>query len=104
MTFRLAPKYEIQETDIANGHKGYRVVCTLKSITQRHVRWPRRRLLLHDGEQISLASRRSKCPKCGKESIIKGKRSLAVAGCVGQKGWLRREVGRWRSRDREPIS
>ena len=33
MTFRLAPEYEIQETDLARGHKEYRVVCTLKSIS-----------------------------------------------------------------------
>ena len=32
MTFRLAPEYQIQETNYDRGHKEYRVICTLKSI------------------------------------------------------------------------
>jgi len=81
MTFRLAPKYEIQETDIANGHKGYRVVCTLKSITSG----------TFVGQGVGCCSTMEskyrwrqgarKCPKCGKESIIKGKAEFGG-------GWL----------------
>jgi len=32
MTFRFAPKYEIQERDMGHGHREYRVVCALQSI------------------------------------------------------------------------
>lgn len=33
MTFRLAPEYSIQETDLPRGHKEYRITCTLRSIS-----------------------------------------------------------------------
>lgn len=32
LTFRLAPFYDIAETDLGKGHKSFRVTCTLKSI------------------------------------------------------------------------
>ena len=69
MTFRLAPSYDIQETDLGRGHKEYRVSCTLKTIQagsfvgqgvgccstmESKYRW----------RQGSL-----KCPECGKETI-----------------------------------
>lgn len=33
LTFRLAPEYEVTQTDQAKGHREYRVHCTLKSIS-----------------------------------------------------------------------
>ena len=32
MTFRLAPRYDIQERDMPNGHREYRVICSLQHI------------------------------------------------------------------------
>jgi hypothetical protein len=32
LTFRLAPSYDVQETNMERGHREYRVQCTLKSI------------------------------------------------------------------------
>jgi len=73
MTFRLAPEYEIQETNFDKGHKEYRVVCTLKSIQSGSF----------VGQGVGCCSTLEskyryrggarKCPKCGKETIIKGK-------------------------------
>ena len=81
MTFRLAPEYAIQETLMANGHKEYRVTCTLVSIgsgafvgqgvgvcssMESKYRW-------RQGKRV--------CPNCGAEAIIKGKAEFGG-------GWL----------------
>lgn len=73
MTFRLCPEYAIQETDLSRGHKEYRVVCTLKSMQSGSF----------VGQGVGCCSTMEskyrwrggarKCPKCGKETIIKGK-------------------------------
>lgn len=73
MTFRLAPEYQIQEVDLPRGHKEYRITCTLKSIQSG----------AFVGQGVGCCSSMEskyrwrqgtrKCPKCGKESIIKGK-------------------------------
>jgi hypothetical protein len=31
MMFRLVPEYDIRQTDLAHGHREYRIICTLKS-------------------------------------------------------------------------
>lgn len=74
MTFRLCPEYEIQEVNIDRGHKEYRVICTLKSMGSG----------AFVGQGVGCCSTMEskyrwrggarKCPKCGKESIIMGKR------------------------------
>lgn len=81
MTFRLAPNYEIQERDLEGGHKEYRVICTLKTIQSG----------TFVGQGVGCCSTMEskyrfrqgvrKCPKCGKESIIKGKEEYGG-------GWL----------------
>lgn len=73
MTFRLAPEYQIQETNYDKGHKEYRVICTLKSISSG----------AFVGQGVGCCSTLEskyrwkggarKCPECGKEAIIKGK-------------------------------
>ncbi len=73
MTFRLAPEYVIQETNFERDHKEYRVVCTLKSIQSGNF----------VGQGVGCCSTLEskyryrggsrKCPKCGKDTIIKGK-------------------------------
>jgi hypothetical protein len=81
MTFRFAPKYEIQERDMANGHREYRVVCALQSIiTGAFV-----------GEGVGAGTtmeskyrfRKAEqtCPLCGQPAIIRGKKEYGG-------GWL----------------
>lgn len=87
MTFRLAPEYQIQETDLPNGHKEYRVVCTLKSLGSGSF----------VGQGVGCCSTMEskyryrggarKCPHCGKETIIKGKAQYGGGWlCFAKKG------------------
>lgn len=87
MTFRLAPSYQIQETNFDRGHKEYRVICTLKSIASGNI----------VGEGVGCCSTleskyrwkggQRKCPQCGKEAIIKGKAEYGGGWlCFGKKG------------------
>jgi len=87
MTFRLAPSYEIQETNLAGGHKEYRVVCSLRSIQSQTL----------VGQGVGVCSTMEtkyrfkggsrKCPECGKETIIKGKAEYGGGWlCFAKKG------------------
>lgn len=87
MTFRLGPEYTIQEVDLVRGHKEYRVICTLKSIQSG----------TFVGQGVGCCSSMEskyrwrggarKCPKCGKETIIKGKAEYGGGWlCFGKKG------------------
>jgi ssDNA-binding Zn-finger/Zn-ribbon topoisomerase 1 len=87
MTFRLAPEYQIQETNFQNGHKEYRVICTLKSIASGSF----------VGQGVGCCSTLEskyrwkggarKCPECGKETIIKGKAEYGGGWlCFAKKG------------------
>lgn len=81
MTFRLAPEYQIQETNYDRGHKEYRVICTLKSIASGNF----------VGQGVGCCSTLEskyrwkggarKCPECKQEAIIKGKSEFGG-------GWL----------------
>ena len=73
LTFRLAPFFEITRSDLADDHREYEVVCTLKhQITENVV-----------GQGVGSCTTREKkyrwrqakrkCPECGIEAIIKGK-------------------------------
>lgn len=72
-TFRLAPSYDITEKSLPNGHREYRLLCTLTHIPTGVV----------FGQGVGSAStmeskyryRKAEriCPKCGKEAIIAGK-------------------------------
>lgn len=74
MTFRLAPEYQIQEVNLDRGHKEYRVICTLKSMTNN----------AFIGQGVGCCSTMEskyryrggarKCPVCGKEAIVMGKK------------------------------
>ncbi len=81
LTFRMAPDPETVIIDMGEGHREYRVKCIMKSIetgkflgagvgsaSTMETKWRFRK-----GEQ--------KCPKCGKEAIIKGKQEYGG-------GWL----------------
>lgn len=87
MTFRLAPEYQLQETDLSRGHKEYRVICTLKNINSG----------AFVGQGVGCCSTMEskyrwrggarKCPQCGAESIIKGKKEYGGGWlCFGKKG------------------
>lgn len=87
MTFRLAPEYQIQETNYDRGHKEYRIICTLKSITSGNF----------VGQGVGCCSTLEgkyrwkggarKCPECGKEAIIKGKAEYGGGWlCFAKKG------------------
>lgn len=87
MTFRLAPEYQIQETNYDRSHKEYRVICTLKSIASGNF----------VGQGVGCCSTLEskyrwkggarKCPECGKEAIIKGKAEYGGGWlCFAKKG------------------
>jgi hypothetical protein len=87
MTFRLAPEYVIQEVNLERGHKEYRIICTLKSMGNGGF----------VGQGVGCCSTMEskyrwrggarKCPKCGKETIIKGKAEYGGGWlCFGKKG------------------
>jgi hypothetical protein len=87
MTFRLAPEYVIQESPLERGHKEYRIICTLKSISSG----------AFVGQGVGVCSTMEgkyrfrggarKCPECGKEAIIKGKAEYGGGWlCFAKKG------------------
>lgn len=99
LTFRLAPRYAVERIDHPAGHREYDVTCALYAITTG-------RFL---GEGVGTAStleskyryRRAerKCPKCGKETIIKGKADYGGGWLCWQK---RGGCGaKWRDGDKE---
>jgi hypothetical protein len=73
MTFGLAPRFDVIERDLENGHREYRITCTLKHVQSG----------LDVGEGLGSAStmeakhrwRKGErtCTECGKATIIKGK-------------------------------
>lgn len=73
LTFRLAPEYEIFQTDLSGEHREYRITCVIRHITSGEVL----------GQGVGICSTREtkyrfrqatrKCPECGKPAIIKGK-------------------------------
>ena len=87
MTFRFAPKYDIQERELRDGHREYRVVCSLQSIiTGAFV-----------GEGIGVGTTmeskyrfrkaEQKCPHCGQPTIIRGKKEYGGGWlCFAKKG------------------
>jgi hypothetical protein len=87
MTFRLAPEYQLQETDLPRGHKEYRVICTLKNMGNG----------AFVGQGVGCCSTMEskyryrggarKCPHCHKEAIIKGKAEFGGGWlCFAKKG------------------
>ena len=91
MTFRLCPEYEIQEVNIERGHKEYRVICTLKSMGSG----------AFVGQGVGCCSTMEskyrwrggarKCPKCGKEAIIMGKKFKPTDPEPGWLCWKKKE-------------
>lgn len=87
MTFRLAPEYELQETNLQNGHKEYRVICTLKSIQTGNFVGQGVGCCSTMESKYRFRGGARKCPQCGKETIIKGKAEYGGGWlCFGKKG------------------
>jgi hypothetical protein len=87
-TFALAPRFEIKQTDLPNGHREYQIICTLVHIPTG----------LEVGQGVGCCStheskyrwRRGdrQCPDCGKRgTIIKGKKEYGGGWlCFNKKG------------------
>ena len=74
LVFRLAPSFEITQTDIPVGHREYRVVCTLTHInTGRFLGSGLGCCSTMEGKYRYRHAERT-CPKCGSLAIIKGKK------------------------------
>lgn len=87
LTFRLSPSYEVIEKELPKGHREYRIKCTLIHIPSQTI----------FGEGVGSCSTMEgkyrfrkadqKCPKCGKETIIKGKKEYGGGWiCYVKKG------------------
>lgn len=80
-TFRLAPYYEIRRGELGDGHREYEITCTLKHINTD--------MIISQGVgscstmegKFRFRNAEKKCPECGKEAIIKGKKEYGG-------GWL----------------
>ncbi len=87
LTFRMAPKPEVETIDLGRGHREYRVTCAMTSIRTG------RFLGAGVGSASTMETKwrfrkaEQKCPKCGKETIIKGKKEYGGGWlCYGKKG------------------
>lgn len=80
-TFRLAPYYEIRRGELGDGHREYEITCTLKHINTN--------MIISQGVgscstmegKFRFRNTEKKCPECGAEAIIKGKKEYGG-------GWL----------------
>jgi hypothetical protein len=87
MTFRLAPEYEIQETNLDRGHKEYRVVCTLKTMGSGSVVGQGVGCCSSMESKYRFRGGARKCPECGKATIIKGRAEYGGGWlCFAKKG------------------
>lgn len=80
-SFRLAPEFQIQQTDLPGEHREYRVVCTLRSISTGAVLGAGIGLCSTQESRYRWRKAERRCPECGKETIIKGKSEFGG-------GWL----------------
>ncbi len=109
--FRLAPKYRVTRIELQNGHREYEIITELYHISSG----------LFLGEGVGTCStmeakhryinKAMKCPKCGKESIIKGKAEFGGGwlcwkkkdGC-GAKFEDKKELGKAGKEERKDIA
>lgn len=87
LTFQFAPTYDVTQTEHANGHREFSVTCNL-------IHRPTGSLVGQGlGSCSTLESKwryrkaEQKCPKCGSEAIIKGKKEYGGGWvCFAKKG------------------
>lgn len=86
LLFQLIPKYLITREDLPNGHRSYEITCELYHVTGRYM-----------GQGVGACGTMEskyryrdqsvKCPKCGKETVIKGKEEYGGGWfCFRKKG------------------
>ena len=81
LMFRLAPTFEIIQTDLRNDHREYRIVCSLTHIPSgRYLGSGVGCCTTMEGKYFYRHSERT-CPECGETAIIKGKSKFGG-------GWL----------------
>ena len=71
-TFRLAPAYQITKTELTGGHREYEIVCSLRHIPTGQMVGEGVGLCTSMESKYRWRNADRKCPKCGKEAIIKG--------------------------------
>lgn len=87
VTFRLAPEYVINKTELPGGHREYEIICKMIHI-------PTGAVIGHGVGSCSTMESKyrwrtgaKKCPKCGAEAIIKGKKEYGGGWvCLAGKG------------------
>lgn len=89
LTFRLAPYYEGERApvDLGNGHREYVIKCTLKHIITDQVFGQGVGSCSTMEAKYRYRNSERKCPKCGKETIVKGKTEYGGGWiCFAKKG------------------
>ena len=85
--FRLAPKYEINKSDLPNGHREYELICSLIHIPTGQFVGQGVGSCSSMESKYRFRDASRKCPKCGKETIIKGKAEYGGGWlCFAKKG------------------
>lgn len=80
-TFRLSPEFEVDERDLGNGHREYRVTCRLVGINSGKVMGCGVGSCSTMESKYRWRTQERKCPTCGAAAIIKGKEEYGG-------GWL----------------
>lgn len=81
LTFRLAPSYDWTEKEMPNGHREYVMRCVLKHIESNKVFGEGVGSCTTMEAKYRFRKAEQKCPECGKDTIIKGKKEYGG-------GWL----------------
>jgi len=85
--FRLAPKYEVKEKDLGNGHREYEVKTELVHIPTGKFYGEGLGSCTTMESKYRYRNASLKCPECGKETIIKGKKEYGGGWlCFAKKG------------------
>jgi hypothetical protein len=86
-TFRLAPHYEITRGDLSDGHREYEITCTLKHIPTNQIIGQGVGSCSTMESKFRYRKAEQTCPKCGKPTIIKGKKEYGGGWlCFAKKG------------------
>lgn len=72
-TFGLAPSFVVIEVNMANGHREYRITCTLRHIATGAVLGEGVGVCTTMESKYRWRQGQKECPSCGKAAIIKGK-------------------------------
>jgi hypothetical protein len=79
--FRLVATYDVNEHDLGNGHREYRVLCTVKKMGTGEVVGQGVGVCSTLESKYRWRNQNRKCPVCGAETIIQGKEEFGG-------GWL----------------